>query len=117
MSGSPDYPMTDDEIRENITTAYHRCYYPPAFFRQMCAILASGDRSKDLRTIATPSLIVHGAKDPLVPLAGGKATAKAIPQSRLEIIPGMGHNMPRQLCQIKVPRKTYQNCKTEVKPH
>ena len=34
---------------------------------------------------------------PLVPLAGGRATAAAIDGAELVVIPGMGHDLPRQL--------------------
>ena len=39
--------------------------------------------------------MIHGASDPLVPLAAGEATAAAIPGAKLEVIPGMGHDLPR----------------------
>jgi pimeloyl-ACP methyl ester carboxylesterase len=42
-----------------------------------------------------PALVIHGDADPLVPVDGGRATARAIPGARLEIIPGMGHELPR----------------------
>ena len=31
----------------------------------------------------------------MVSVSGGKATAKAIPGARLELVPGMGHDFPR----------------------
>jgi pimeloyl-ACP methyl ester carboxylesterase len=40
---------------------------------------------------------VHGEDDPLVPVAGGRATAAAIPGAELWVVPGMGHDLPRQL--------------------
>jgi pimeloyl-ACP methyl ester carboxylesterase len=41
--------------------------------------------------------VIHGEVDPLVPLAGGKATAAAIDGSELVVIEGMGHDLPRPL--------------------
>jgi pimeloyl-ACP methyl ester carboxylesterase len=41
--------------------------------------------------------VIHGRNDPLVPVRGGIATAKAIPGAELVTIPGMGHDMPREL--------------------
>lgn len=58
---------------------------------------ASGDRSTQLRTIAAPTLVIHGAADPMVPLACGIDTAQAVPNARLEVIEGMGHDLPTQL--------------------
>jgi pimeloyl-ACP methyl ester carboxylesterase len=43
-----------------------------------------------------PTLVIHGEADPLVDQSGGKATAAAVPGSELMIIPGMGHDLPRQ---------------------
>lgn len=41
----------------------------------MAAVVASGDRRKALAAVRTPPLVIHGADDPLIPLAGGEATA------------------------------------------
>jgi pimeloyl-ACP methyl ester carboxylesterase len=41
--------------------------------------------------------VIHGEADPLVPLRAGIATARAIPGAELVRIPGMGHDMPREL--------------------
>ena len=38
--------------------------------------------------------MIHGAADPLVPLAGGRDTAEAIPGAELLVIDGMGHDLP-----------------------
>ena len=42
-------------------------------------------------------MVVHGARDPLVHVSGGRATARAIPDAELDIVPGMGHDMPRAI--------------------
>jgi proline iminopeptidase len=60
----------------------------------MAAILASGDRVEVLKRIAAPTLVIHGADDPLVPPAGGIDTARLVPNARLELIDGMGHDLP-----------------------
>ena len=41
--------------------------------------------------------MIHGADDPLIPVAAGRDTAAVIPGAQLEIIPGMGHNIPDAL--------------------
>jgi proline iminopeptidase len=65
--------------------------------RQLLAVSASGDRSELLRAIDVPTLVIHGAADPLVPLACGIDTAELVPGARLEVIEGMGHDLPAQL--------------------
>jgi poly(3-hydroxyoctanoate) depolymerase len=37
------------------------------------------------------ALVVHGARDPVVPLANGRYLADTLPHGRLEVIPGAGH--------------------------
>ncbi len=74
-----------------------RAYYPAGIARQMLAVIASGDRRQQLRTIAAPTLVIHGAADPLVPLAAGRDTAQNIPGAELLVIEGMGHDFPEAL--------------------
>jgi pimeloyl-ACP methyl ester carboxylesterase len=59
--------------------------------------MASGDRTAQLRTLAVPTTVIHGRDDPLVPFRGGRATAAAIPDARLIAVPGMGHDLPREV--------------------
>jgi len=44
-----------------------------------------------LGEIQAPTLIVHGEKDKLVPLAASQEAARRIPNARLEVIPDAGH--------------------------
>jgi pimeloyl-ACP methyl ester carboxylesterase len=63
--------------------------------RQLAAIRASGDRSRELRRIKAPTQVIHGTGDPLIRRSGGRATARAIPGADLLEIEGMGHDLPR----------------------
>ncbi len=65
--------------------------------RQLAAIIASGDRTAELRRITDPTLVIHGTADPLVRPSGGRATARAIPGAQLMKIEGMGHDLPRAI--------------------
>ncbi len=95
--GSPAYPTSDKALRARVTRAIKRNVCPGGVLRQMVAIAANGDRSALLATIRTPTLVIHGAADPLVPLACGRDTAGKVPGARLEVIEGMGHDLPAQL--------------------
>lgn len=95
--GSPAYPSSKDELRSRIGRSVRRAYEPAGTARQLLAIIASGDRRKLLHTIAAPTLVIHGADDPLVPLAAGRDTAQNIPGAKLEVIDGMGHDFPEAL--------------------
>ena len=95
--GSPAYPTPEKQLRRRAARSLRRCYCPAGLTRQMLAVAAAGDRSELLASITVPSLVIHGASDPLVPLACGEDTAGRIPGARLEVIQGMGHDLPAQL--------------------
>jgi pimeloyl-ACP methyl ester carboxylesterase len=95
--GSPGYPADEAELTERVRASFRRMHYPPGFARQMAAIVGSGDRRAALSTITAPTMVIHGADDPLVPLAGGRDTAETIPGAGIVEIPGMGHNLPEPL--------------------
>jgi len=97
MLESPDYPASDDELIERVLNSLRRNYYPASFSNQLSAILESGDRRGLLRKITAPSLVVHGKKDPLLPVECGVDTANNIKDATLKLIPGMGHDMPKEL--------------------
>lgn len=96
LSG-PHFPMNEARAHAWAEAHYRRGLNPNGVARQMAAIIASGDRSAALRAVKVPTLVLHGSADPLLPLACGEATARAIPESRLEILEGMGHVIPEAL--------------------
>ena len=57
----------------------------------------AGDRRARLATIAAPTLVVHGADDPLSPIAGGEDTAASSPGAEFVAVPGMGHDFTEAL--------------------
>ncbi len=95
--GSPAYPTSDKQLRKAVAAALLRGVCAAGTLRQLVAIIASGDRSALLRAIERPTLVIHGAADPLVPLACGVDTARLVPGAQLEVIEGMGHDLPDQL--------------------
>ena len=95
--GSPGYPLDEAWLADVSGRAYDRGYDPMGVARQLMAIHASGDRTAALRGLRVPTLVVHGDSDPLVQVAGGRATAEAVPGAELLVLEGMGHNLPRDL--------------------
>ena len=63
----------------------------------MVAIVADGDRSPLLGAIAMPTAIIHGEADPLVPVAAGHDLKAKIPSASIDLISGMGHDLPAPL--------------------
>jgi pimeloyl-ACP methyl ester carboxylesterase len=90
----PRFPLEEQGARQVVLNAFERGVHPAGFARQLAAIFASGSRKEALRSVPVPTLVIHGDADPLVPLAGGVETAQAIPNAKLHIIQGMGHELP-----------------------
>jgi len=97
LIGSPGYPFDEQRVRELSARAFDRGVSASGVARQLHAITASGDRTTGLEGLDLPATVIHGNRDPLVRLSGGRATAAAIPGARLKLIDGMGHDLPRQL--------------------
>jgi pimeloyl-ACP methyl ester carboxylesterase len=95
--GSPGFRLDEDALRERAGMAFDRSYDPAGVARQLAAIVTTADRTERLRGLGVPTLVIHGAQDPLVNVSGGRATAAAIPGAELTIIEGMGHDLPREL--------------------
>lgn len=95
--GSPGYPTDEGRLRATTTANVRRSLYPAGMPRQLAAIIADGDRRQRLAKVTAPTLVIHGERDPLVPVEGGRDTAAHIPGSRLKTIPGMGHDLPLAL--------------------
>ena len=97
---SPGYPWPPGALRERALAEQARAFNPTGSARQMGAIRGDGDRTERLSHLKIPAVVLHGADDPLVQLAGGVATADAIPDAELKVIPGMGHDLPPALFDI-----------------
>ena len=92
--GSKGVPGQDERVRERARASFDRGYFPEGTARQLVAIVASGDRTEALRKLGLATLVIHGSADPLIDVSGGRATAAAIPGAKLELIDGMGHDLP-----------------------
>jgi pimeloyl-ACP methyl ester carboxylesterase len=95
--GSPGFELDEADLRERAGLSYDRANDPLGVDRQLLAILASGDRTERLRSLHVPTLVLHGAADPLIDVSGAQATAEAVPAAELVVIDGMGHDLPRAL--------------------
>jgi len=94
---SPAYPPDEAALRKLVEANAARAYYPKGILRHLAAVMTNGDRRPRLRNIKVPTVVLHGADDPLIPVEGGKDTAANIEGAELRIIPGMGHDIPLAL--------------------
>jgi len=92
--GGSTFAVDEERVREKAGQAYDRGLSPDGTTRQLAAIFASGSRKEALKSLAVPTLIIHGDIDPLIPVEDGIETAQAIPGAQLLIIEGMGHDLP-----------------------
>jgi pimeloyl-ACP methyl ester carboxylesterase len=94
--GSPEF-ADEARWRADAERAFDRCFDPAGTARQYRAVGASPERADHLRQVTTPSLVMHGDRDTLIDISGGRRTAELIPGARFEVIEGMGHDYPPQL--------------------
>jgi pimeloyl-ACP methyl ester carboxylesterase len=97
MIGGPHFRSTVVGMGRLTEAAYDRGRHPTGVMRQIAAILADTTRAASLPRIRTPTLVIHGDADPLVPLPCGEDTARRIPGAALKVMPGMGHDLPEPL--------------------
>jgi len=97
IGSAPHLAKSVEQWREDIRRGVARSYYPQGTGRQLLSVLASGSRVPLLKRLQVPTLVMHGERDPLVPLVHGKHTAKCVPGARLEVFEDMGHDLPPAL--------------------
>ena len=107
LIASPAYPQDLPTYREHLMQGVMRSYNPAGVMRQMLAVVGDKGRHELLARITCPTLVIHGTADPLVPIEGGRDTARRIPGARCEAIEGMGHDWPpgvaRRLAELSIP--------------
>ena len=95
--GSPAFPADPARLDERLQAMVQRAWRPSGTARQLLAVVADGDRSALLPLIESPTQVIHGEADPLIPVAAGHDLAARIAGARLDLVPGMGHDLPLQL--------------------
>ena len=97
LLASPGFPFDEAATRDLVMRSFDRAYDPMGVARQIAAIASSRDRTPALAEVRVPTVVIHGADDPLISVTGGEATARAIPGAKLHVVPGMGHDLPRDV--------------------
>lgn len=96
---SPAYKKSDTELRTWIAEREQRSPDSQGVSRQLAASLHTGNISSRLKNIRTPTLVLHGDSDPLVPYTSGQDIARKIETARFELIEGWGHDFPEELAE------------------
>jgi pimeloyl-ACP methyl ester carboxylesterase len=92
--GSPGFPFDRERVLARAGAAWDRDHDAAGVARQAAAVFTQRDRTTDLAKVKAPTVVIHGAEDPLISVSGGEATANVIPGAKLVVVPGMGHDLP-----------------------
>lgn len=95
--GSPAFPADADMLDQRLRASMHRALRPAGVVRQLAAVAADGDRSALLARITAPTHIIHGQADVLIPVAAATDLHRRIDGATLDLVPGMGHDLPDAL--------------------
>ena len=91
LVAGPGFAQTNpDAIDEFVEIARHHPMTADAYLRQLaaCRVHDVVDRLGEIRA---PTLVIHGDRDPLVPLENGRRLAAGIPGAQLTVYEGVGH--------------------------
>lgn len=91
--GSPGFHTPVEYRRRLAGRAYDRAFRPEGHARQTHAVIATGSFEHLLPQISAPTQVIHGLADPLLRPACGQRSARLIRGAKLELIPGMGHDL------------------------
>jgi pimeloyl-ACP methyl ester carboxylesterase len=89
---SPGYPFDEAAVRvavEREATSGVRDV------RAQSRQVGAGWRGGRPAELALPTLVLHGEHDQVVRPSAARATAAAVPDARLVLLPGVGHDLPR----------------------
>jgi pimeloyl-ACP methyl ester carboxylesterase len=87
---SPTMAADDDAYATFREIAERRAVAVTVIMQQLQACMAH-DTNARLAQIATPTLVIHGTEDRLLPVQNGRLIASRMPGARLEIFDGVGH--------------------------
>jgi len=96
LIGTPGKSYDTPQFRNNMRAYIERGGDDGGFLRQMAAIIGSENRKELLKSINTPTLIIHGDIDPLIKVKNAYSAKKLIQSSELEIVEGMGHMLDEE---------------------
>ena len=100
LIGMAGRDLSIPEFREDVIANYNRAKHKADGFgyaRQLLAILSSKDRISRVKSIKTPTLIIHGQNDPVIGVKNAYRMHKLIQGSKLIVIPNMRHLIEEEI--------------------
>jgi pimeloyl-ACP methyl ester carboxylesterase len=96
LVGSAD-PLDEERERRRSQRAVDRSFYPAGAARQLFASLTAEPWLERLGAVRVPALVIGGVEDVLVPVENARMIAAALPNARLIVFEGMGHDLPKRV--------------------
>jgi pimeloyl-ACP methyl ester carboxylesterase len=107
---SLDEKMAKDFTRDFLTRTKHK-NAGRNHELMLSAFLATMKRLDVLQKINSPTLVIHGDKDTVIPIRFGQAVAAAIPKSKFVMIPGMGHSFFNRALEEEIATLAFEHIK------
>jgi pimeloyl-ACP methyl ester carboxylesterase len=93
IGSHPDLRNSAEIIRARAIEDFHRSDRPFGILRQNGAVVAQKRWHERLGQVTAPTLVLHGADDPLVRPAAGEDIARRIPGAVFKRYPKWGHDL------------------------
>lgn len=93
IGSHPDLRNSAEIIRQRTIEDLHRSDRPFGAMRQYAAILGTPRWHERLGSVTAPTLVLHGADDPLIRPAAGEDIARRIPGAVFKSYPKWGHDL------------------------
>ncbi|HAY07572.1 MAG TPA: alpha/beta hydrolase [Hyphomonas sp.] len=94
IGSPPGVRNAAEVIRARAIEDFHRSDRPFGILRQNGAVLAQKRWHERLGNVTAPTLVLHGAADPLIRPACGEDIARRIPGAQLSVLENWGHDLP-----------------------
>ncbi len=115
LKGDANYNIDTKEVSEQVlyNLRKRRGYNSDASAQHQKATLQSGSRYEKLIKSDIPILIIHGEKDPLIPIAHSEKLASLIPNSTFCKFKNLGHDIPNEYVDSIIPvlLKHFNSCR------
>ena len=89
----PRHAIDPNRVARHLELSFRRCYRPAGIYRQALAYASAGTRFDLLRRIHSPALVIHGALDPVIPLAFAETAWRLMPGSHHLVLPDAAHDL------------------------
>ncbi|MBI1253028.1 MAG: alpha/beta fold hydrolase [Hyphomonas sp.] len=102
IGSHPDLRNSAEIIRQRTIEDFHRSDRPLGAMRQYAAILGTPRWHERLGSVRAPTLVLHGADDPLIRPAAGRDIARRIPGAVFKSYPRWGHDLADRMSETLV---------------